>query len=125
VLFPFWERLFRRMTGLGELDFSTPHIRTPKRYDFCDLLVIGGGPSGLSAALAAADAGAKVVLVDENARIGGSLGYQRGGGDEWSATLGEFSDRAQMHPGISVRTGTLAAGYYADHWVPPSSTTWT
>lgn len=118
ALFPFWERLFRRMTGLGELDFSTPHIRTPKRYDFCDVLVIGAGPSGLSAALAAADAGAKVVLVDENARIGGSLGYQRGGGDGSSATLRELGDRAETHPHISVRTGTIAAGYYADHWVP-------
>jgi sarcosine oxidase subunit alpha len=118
ALFPFWERVFRRMTGLGELDFSTPHIRTPKRYDFCDVLVIGAGPSGLSAALSAADAGAKVVLVDENARIGGSLGYQRGGGDESAVTLRELEDRATTHPNISVRAGTLAAAYYADHWVP-------
>ena len=118
VLFPFWERVFRRMTGLGELDFSTPHIRTPKRYDFCDVLVIGAGPSGLSAALSAADAGAKVVLVDENARIGGSLGYQRGGQVGSTVMLQELADRAQTHPNISVRTGTFAAGYYADHWVP-------
>lgn len=55
-LFPMWERMFRRITGLGVVDFSTPHIRTAKRYDFCDVLVIGAGPSGLSAALSAADA---------------------------------------------------------------------
>ncbi|MDP3288311.1 MAG: 2Fe-2S iron-sulfur cluster-binding protein, partial [Methyloversatilis sp.] len=71
-LFPTWERMFRRITGLGVLDFNTPHVRTPKRYDFCDVLVIGAGPSGLSAALAAADAGANVVIVDENMRAGGS-----------------------------------------------------
>ena len=45
--------------------------RTPKRYAFCDVLVIGAGPSGLAAALSAADAGARVLLVDENARAGG------------------------------------------------------
>src|SRR5258708_376774 len=45
-LFPFWERLFRRITGLGELDFSVTRLRTHKRYDFCDVLVIGAGPSG-------------------------------------------------------------------------------
>ncbi len=118
ALFPFWERMFRRLTGLGELDFSTPHIRTPKRYDFCDVLVIGAGPSGLSAALAAADAGARAVLVDENARVGGSLGYQRGGLDEATGMLQELAGRALSHPNLSVRTGTLAAGYYADHWVP-------
>ena len=35
-------------------------VRTPKRYGFCDVLVIGAGPSGLSAALAAAEQGADV-----------------------------------------------------------------
>ena len=115
--FPFWERMFRRMTGLGELDFSTPHIRTPKRYDFCDVLVVGAGPSGLSSSLAAADAGAKVVLVDENARIGGSLTYQRGGSDNSIAQLRGLESRVSAHPKISVRCGTLAAGCYADNWV--------
>lgn len=115
--FPFWERMFRRITGLGELDFSTPHIRTPKRYDFCDVLVVGAGPSGLCASLAAADAGARVVLVDENARIGGSLTYQRGGSDHSNAQLRDLESRVSAHPNISVRTGTLAAGCYADNWV--------
>ncbi len=54
--FPRWERMFRNMSGLGKVDFSAPHVRTPKRYGFCDVLVIGAGPSGLSAALAAAEA---------------------------------------------------------------------
>lgn len=118
ALFPFWERVFRRMTGLGKLDFSTPHVRTPKRYDFCDVLVIGAGPAGLAASLAAADAGAKVVLADENARIGGSLGYQLAGSDAGLDRLDELTERAATHANISVRAGTLAAGYYADHWVP-------
>lgn len=118
ALFPFWERVFRRMTGLGTLDFNAPHIRTPKRYDFCDVLVVGAGPSGLHAALAAGRAGAKVVLVDENARIGGSLGYQRGGSIEGLEMLrGLERDLAEL-PNVSVRAATLAAGYYADHWIP-------
>ena len=71
-LFPLWERLFRAMTGLGRVDFATPRLRTPKRYGFCDVLVVGAGPSGLSAALAAAEQGADVVLVDEQTRLGGS-----------------------------------------------------
>ena len=115
--FPFWERMFRRVTGLGELDFSAPHLRTPKRYDFCDVLVVGAGPSGLCAALAAADAGANVVLVDENARIGGSLTYQRGGSDNSMAQLRDLEMRIAAHPNIRLRSGTLAAGCYADNWV--------
>jgi sarcosine oxidase subunit alpha len=106
-LFPLWERMFRAMTGLGRVDFSTPRLRTPKRYGFCDVLVVGGGPSGLSAALAAAEQGADVVLVDEQARLGGST---HGASD--------LIDQVTAHPRIRVFTDTFAAGYYADHWVP-------
>jgi sarcosine oxidase, subunit alpha len=114
----FWEGVFRRLTGLGRLDFSTPHVRTPKRYDFCDVLVIGAGPSGLSAAIAAAEAGATVVVVDENAHPGGSLGYQRGAAEDASALLRALLARVAELPNISLRTSTLAAACYADHWVP-------
>lgn len=117
ALFPFWERIFRRITGLGELDFAVQRLRTPKRYDFCDVLVVGAGPSGLSAALACADAGARVCTVDENARIGGSLTYQRGGSDRALDLLRDLDERVNRHPNITVQPGTLAAGYYADHWL--------
>ena len=63
--FPRWERLIRAMSGLGRIAFNAPHVRTPKRYAFCDVLVIGGGPVGMAAAQSAADAGAKVMLVDD------------------------------------------------------------
>ncbi len=113
-LFPIWERLIRYMTGLGELDFDTPHIRTAKRYDFCDLLVIGGGISGLSAAFTAAEAGADVLLVDENVKLGGAGGYQLGGE---AATVYHLVEAVIQHPRIRTYCSTEAAGYYADHWV--------
>ena len=106
-LFPLWERMFRAMTGLGRVDFATPRLRTPKRYGFCDVLVVGAGPSGLSAALAAAEQGADVALVDENARLGGST-------HGTSALI----EQVLAHPRIRIFTDTFAAGYYADHWVP-------
>lgn len=118
VLFPLWEQLFRRLTGLGKLDFETPHVRTPKRYDFCDVLVVGGGPSGLKAALAAAEAGADVVLVDENARAGGSGVYQRGGKDDSASQIMLLLNDVIRHPRIRLLTNTVAAAYYADHWIP-------
>ncbi len=116
-LFPMWERVFRHITGLGKVDFSTPHVRTPKRYDFCDVLVIGAGPSGLAAAIAAAEAGADVVLVDENARAGGSGAYQRGGNPASYLQIAALLRTVAAHPGIRLLEGTTAAGYYADHWV--------
>ncbi|TVQ21365.1 MAG: FAD-binding protein [Leptolyngbya sp. DLM2.Bin15] len=116
--FPFWERVIRSITGLGAVDTTTPRLRTPKRYDFCDVLVIGSGVSGLTAAIAAAEAGADVVVVDENARAGGSGHYQRGDDGERSRQTAALVAQVQQHPRIRLYTDTTAAGYYADHWVP-------
>ncbi|WP_239651750.1 2Fe-2S iron-sulfur cluster-binding protein [Neosynechococcus sphagnicola] len=117
-LFPVWERLIRTMTGLGKLESAPPHSPTPKRYDFCDVLVIGGGVSGLAAAIAAAEAGADVVIVEENANAGGAGRYQlRGDRSQANKTL-ELLEAVTEHPRIRLQTTTQAAGYYADHWVP-------
>ena len=116
--FPAWERMFRRLAGLGRIDTGSPRLATPKRYDFCDVLVVGAGPSGLSAALAAAGAGAKVVLVDENALPGGSGLYNLGADMGQRASIEALVRQARAEPRISMRCGTVAAGYYADHWVP-------
>jgi len=118
ALFPAWERVFRILTGLGKVDFHAPRLRTPKRYGFCDVLVIGAGPSGLSAALAAAGQGANVTLVDENARLGGSGGYALGADPDRARRMAELVQAVQTHPSITVLADTYAAGYYADHWVP-------
>jgi len=116
--FPRWERMFRRIAGLGCIvDLAAP-IKTPKRYDFCDVLVIGAGPSGLSAALAAADAGSRVTLVDENARIGGSGFYNPRAGAGQLDAIRELVKKIEAHRNIAVRCATIAAGYYADHLVP-------
>lgn len=117
-LFPMWERMFRAMTGLGAVDLASPPRTTPKAYDFCDVLVIGAGPSGLSAALAAAAQGADVAVVDENARPGGSAGYQLGNDSGRRRLLGELLAKVAAEPRIRVLTGTYAAGYYKDHWIP-------
>ena len=68
-----WEPLLRRMAGLGE----APRDADPGRYDklhaHCDVLVVGAGPAGLAAALAAAQRGARVILAEADRELGGSL----------------------------------------------------
>lgn len=115
--FPRWERMFRNITGLGRIDLTAPRIQTPKRYDFCDVLVIGAGPSGLAAALAAAERGASVLLADENAAPGGSGLYARGGEGPNPRVLA-LIEQVRSHARIRLLTGAYAAGWYADHWVP-------
>ena len=73
----FWEPIIRRMAGMGRVDTAAPHGYYDKAYLFCDVVVIGGGAAGLSAALAAAKQGVRVVLVDDNPTLGGALNYAR------------------------------------------------
>ncbi|MBR9885389.1 MAG: FAD-dependent oxidoreductase, partial [Oceanospirillales bacterium] len=116
--FPFWERLIREKAGLGEISTQWSAIRQPKQYGFCDLLVIGAGASGMQAALTAADAGADVVLVDENPQIGGSLDYQLVNESDAASARRQLKQRIAEHPGIRVFTGHYACGWYTDHYVP-------
>ncbi len=113
-LFPRWERMFRALTGLGVVSLDAPRRTTPKRYGFCDVLVVGGGPSGLSAARTAAAAGARVALIDESFRLGASgMGLDDG---ERRATHA-LIEAVNGSPGIAVCSATVAAAYYADHWI--------
>ncbi|WP_308389466.1 FAD-dependent oxidoreductase [Acidithiobacillus sp. AMEEHan] len=115
--FPLWEKLFRRVAGLGVVDFTAPRRSTPKDYDFCDVAIVGAGPSGLAAAWAAAEQGAQVLLIDENPRPGGSAQYQRGGSQDDYRVLQAWLQRVTEHPNIRLRMQTTVAGYYADHWL--------
>jgi sarcosine oxidase subunit alpha len=73
----FWERVYepliRRAAGLGRAAGVADPDHYEHAYAFCDVLVIGSGPAGLAAALAAARSGARVVVCEEDFRFGGRL----------------------------------------------------
>ena len=117
-LFPWWEKLIRHAAGLGraKLDGITP--RLPRRHVFCDLLVVGAGASGLAAARVAADAGANVVLVDEQARPGGSLNHLRAAEDSDGAWRRECLAALAEADNLTLVSGSYAAAFYADHCLP-------
>jgi sarcosine oxidase subunit alpha len=70
-----WKHLFepiiRRAAGLGAAPTLPDADRYEQAYAFCDVLIIGGGIAGLQAAKVAADAGAKVILMEQSAHWGG------------------------------------------------------
>lgn len=69
----FWERWIRRSAGIAK----PPRERDPARYDatnaHCDLLIVGGGPSGLLAAQVASRSGLSVILAEQDFECGGRL----------------------------------------------------
>ena len=115
----FWAPLIRRRAGLGRVDPAAPHGYFDKAYLFCDVLVAGGGPAGMSAALAAAEAGAEVVLVDENPILGGALNYARfdAAGAAAARERRRLVDAVAAQSGIEAMTGTTANGWFADNFV--------
>ncbi|HEV8029900.1 MAG TPA: sarcosine oxidase subunit alpha family protein [Stellaceae bacterium] len=114
-----WEPLLRHMAGLGR----APRLPDPSRYDkhhaHCDVLVVGGGPAGLAAALAAGKSGARVILADSDAAFGGALlrrAYRIGDreGLEWSAaTLAELGTMSD----VRLMPATTVLGHYDDNYL--------
>lgn len=91
----------------------------------CEVLVIGGGPAGLSAAIAAAKAGAKVTVVEANAKAGGQLVKQTHkffGSKEHRAGIRGIDIVQQLiaecrELGVEMMLNSLVAGIYKDHVV--------
>ncbi len=72
----FWRRyefFIRWMSGLGTAPKEPDPDTYEKMHAHCDVLVVGGGPAGLAAALAAGRSGARVIVADEQNELGGSL----------------------------------------------------
>ena len=61
-----YEYFIRKAAGLGKAPIEADPDRFAQRAAFCDVLVVGGGPAGLAAALEAAEAGKRVILVEQD-----------------------------------------------------------
>lgn len=105
-LWPLYERVLRQAAGLGQVRREPVHGDFAKHYVHTDVAVVGGGPAGLSAALAAAAQGAQVALFDENSALGGHLRYSRG-----APPLPALPDN------VTVYTDTTVLGWYLDNWL--------
>jgi len=117
-IWPDWhlfEPAIRRMAGLGAVDREVlEDFQSAQHHAKCDVLVVGGGAAGLTAARAAAEAGKDVVLVDDQRVLGGSL-YRCGVAadldpSDWVAAQKDAIEGS----GGRILTHTTAYGIY-DH----------
>ncbi len=115
-----YEPFIRRAAGLGVTPTEADPDHYASRYAHCDVLVIGAGVAGLSAALAAAQAGAKVIICDEQPEVGGALRYESGttidGKDGWDWAQETAKTLASMD-NVTVLTRTTGFGYYNHNFV--------
>lgn len=117
---PWWEKVIRRKAGLGKARLDVKPGYTDKQYKFYDVVVVGGGPAGLSAALEAAKSQRSVLVIDENPQLGGSLNYHRFDieGTNRAATLHALTTAIDSTPNIDVLVQALCSGWFADHYLP-------
>ncbi len=115
-----YEPFIRRAAGLGLAPSQADPDRYAQRYAHCDVLVVGAGPAGIAAALAAADLGARVILCDEQAEFGGSLlgdGAARIDGIDALAWVQQSMAALQQNPRVTLLTRTTAFGYFPHNFV--------
>ena len=116
----FWHKIYepviRKAAGLGIAPLKPDPDRYEHKFEHCDILIVGSGPSGLASALAAAKNGAKVILAEDKPRFGGSLltdevtiGNKKG--KEW---VDETILQLQSMSNVIVKNRSQVFGYY-DH----------
>jgi sarcosine oxidase subunit alpha len=110
----------RLLSGLGRLDPTPDKAVYDKKFVHTDVLVVGAGPAGLAAAVTAARSGARVVLVDDQSELGGSLLSGRSERVDGIAALDWVADVAAEldgAPEVTVLSRTTAFGSYDDNYV--------
>jgi sarcosine oxidase subunit alpha len=100
------------LNGRGRLSSELDDKRYDKVYEHCEVLVIGGGRAGITTALEASQKGDRVIVVDEQAELGGRL---LGAG--WNDWLETSVAALRSQPDVRLLTRATAFGHYDQNLV--------
>ena len=114
-----WEPIIRRRVGHGRVEPDFAGAEHDKLHLHADVAVVGGGPAGIAAALAAAECGAEVVLVTRRPKLGGGLlwGRAEAEGRHASDVALQRATVVASHPRIVILCDAVATACFADRWL--------
>jgi sarcosine oxidase subunit alpha len=111
----------RKAAGLGTI---SANFQMPGTYDEiypkADVCIIGGGPAGMSAALAAAEHGLRVILLESRPWLGGFFDYrktQNDAGVSLSQSARQMADKLEQNTNVRIFVQTAAVGVYNNNLV--------
>ncbi len=120
-LWPLALKQVRKAAGLGKI---SPDFQMQGKFDEiyprADVCVIGGGPAGMSAALAAAAKGLRVILLEARPWLGGFFDYRGATGSNGKPLFERAREMAlavEEMPGIRLLTHAAVVGVYNNHLV--------
>ena len=117
---PFWKYIYepfiRQSAGLGRAPSQKDHSQYEHFYAFYDLVIVGGGISGLNAALTAAESGLKILIIEQTPEWGGRCLVDFSTiGDETSAEyVSRLVSELKKFENVTMRSRMMGAGVY-DH----------
>ena len=112
----FYEYLIRKVAGMGVAPRLADPDKYEHRYTHCDILIIGAGPSGLSAALQAGVTNARILLIDSEPSLGGYLRTEscKIAGVPAKKWVSETERHLTNKENVTILRNTIAVAYY-DH----------
>jgi sarcosine oxidase subunit alpha len=115
-----YEPLIRRAAGLGRAPTARDADHYANLYAHCDVAIVGAGPAGIAAALEAARNGARVMVFDEQAEMGGSLLAEKSAridGRPAADWLAHSLAELKAAPHVTLLPRTQIFGYYAQNFL--------